>query len=702
VPTDYDFYFRIEKKIAAVLSGERAAALLNILLTTILDKQDWEICITILKKILEYEPKNPDARKTLIDCYKEKFIEHSQLNEYIRISNLNQSWRNVHDAIADFEKHIAFDKKNFVFHRTWGIGRIKDISQDIFVIDFAKKRGHKMSLKMAVNALSVLGNEHIWVLKGIMKREDLRTKIMTEPGWALKVIIKSFDNMANMKKIKTELVPDILNANEWTRWNTEARKILKTDPSFGNLPDQRDIFVVRDTPISFEEKTYNRFKAEKNFFGRIQIIQDYLKELEPDSEYFDDMFSYFTGFAKSYTIVSELVLASFILVKSIIIQYPYLNPGITYDFKDLYKEIDDLEGVFARLDDSELKKEFLLYIKRNVDEWPEIFIQLFKHYQNRFIIDELSASGRQDTIKDMFLYFMNHYKEFREPFIWLVRSFADEAWFKELNIPFEKILICMIYLLDITFREINNRRDVNLNRKLNKQIQTYLFKDRKLTNFITDADEDEITRLYTLIEDIKELDPTIKIKLRDKIKKKFPNFKFLGKNEMETKSRGILVTHRGYELKQKALRHILEVEVPLNSKDIGIAMEKGDLRENAEYKAALEKQDILNAQAARLQEELADAQIFDESSIDLARVSFYTKVNLFNLINHKDEEYIILGPWESEPTKNIISYLSPLGTKLYNHGVGEELKFTINEKHFHYRVNKIEKAPLDELVAHKS
>ena len=67
------------------------------------------------------------ARKEITECYREKFKDHSQLAEYIRISNLTQSWRNVHDAIADFEKHISFDAGNFVCHRSWGIGRIREL-----------------------------------------------------------------------------------------------------------------------------------------------------------------------------------------------------------------------------------------------------------------------------------------------------------------------------------------------------------------------------------------------------------------------------------------------------------------------------------------------------------------------------------------------------------------------------------------------
>jgi transcription elongation GreA/GreB family factor len=203
-----------------------------------------------------------------------------------------------------------------------------------------------------------------------------------------------------------------------------------------------------------------------------------------------------------------------------------------------------------------------------------------------------------------------------------------------------------------------------------------------------------INRIYTLVEDVKELDPSLKINLKQLIKKKYPAFRFQGEVEVETVSRGLLVTRTGYEQKQMALRDIIEIQVPINSRDIGKALEKGDLRENAEYKAAMEKQDLLNASASKLQSELQEALIFDESQIDTSVVSFGTKVSLQNLKDQSVEHFTILGPWESKPSENIISYLSPLGSKLCNHGPGEELSFSINNKPFHYRVDSIIKVSL--------
>jgi len=211
------------------------------------------------------------------------------------------------------------------------------------------------------------------------------------------------------------------------------------------------------------------------------------------------------------------------------------------------------------------------------------------------------------------------------------------------------------------------------------------------------ADRDSITRLYTLVDDVKELDPSIKIQLKHRIKEKHPDFHFLGEPGAEKVSLGLMVTRASFERKQQDLKRVIDVEIPENSKEIGVAMAKGDLRENAEYKAALEKQEMLKVTASRLKEEVQQAQIFNENEVRTDRISFGTRVALVNRKSGQSEAYVILGPWESNPSRNVISYLSPLGMALWDHRPGEELKFTINQNEFHYTVEGIEKADLKSL-----
>ncbi len=695
IPQETDLFFHIEKKVEKAINADRASQLLEVLYATYKEQESWDKAIDILKRILGYDPRNEWARSEIIECYRNKYQNHSHLEEYIKISNLAQNWRNAHEAIEDFEKHIAFDVGNFVHHRTWGIGRIRSIKDNSITIDFTRKRGHQMSLQMAVNALTSLNKDHIWVLKAVWPREKLQEKVKSDILWTLKTIIKSYGNAANMKQIKSELVPSVLNAKEWTSWNSQARKILKTDESFGNLPEKIDHYVVRDTPISFEEKTYNRFRAEKSFFGRLKILREFLNDSEnPESDYFAEMFEYFVGFLKTYSQVNETIISSYLIVSTLVKDYPFLNPGIDFGFKELFDQIEgrEMEELFQKIEDAELRKDFLRRVKEEIDHWPNIYVRLFPYHLTKEILDDLRRHGYEEKIRELFINVANQFKDKREAFIWAARNTSEETWEKKYGISYEKVLIGLIHLLDISFREIENKRDVSANRKISKQIQNFLFQEGHLLDYMMRSDEESVNRLFTLVDDINDLDPSIRLELKHKIMERFPDFKFYGEEAKETVSRGLIVTRKSYEAKQNQLQHILNVEIPQNSKEIGAAIEMGDLSENAEYKAGKEKQEMLNLTVAKLKEELEKATIFEPKDIDSSRISFGTKVTLYNHESDEEEFYKIFGPWESNPEEHIISYLSPFGGKLWNHTEGEEVKFEINERVYHYTVKSIEAA----------
>jgi transcription elongation factor GreA len=144
-----------------------------------------------------------------------------------------------------------------------------------------------------------------------------------------------------------------------------------------------------------------------------------------------------------------------------------------------------------------------------------------------------------------------------------------------------------------------------------------------------------------------------------------------------------------YESKKQQLEQLVSVEIPANSKEIGEAIALGDLSENAEYKAAKERQGMLNTMTTRLQEEIGRAQIFDPTTLTTIRVSFGTTVTLKNELDNKNETYTILGPWESNPDQGIISYMSPFGNALLNGKEGDTLVFVINERDCKYTIKKI-------------
>ena len=98
--------------------------------------------------------------------------------------------------------------------------------------------------------------------------------------------------------------------------------------------------------------------------------------------------------------------------------------------------------------------------------------------------------------------------------------------------------------------------------------------------------------------------------------------------------------------------------------------------------------------AGKLNEELNSAQVVDKANIKLNKISFGTKVTLLNLDTNQNVVYNILGPWESVPEKNIISYQAPLADEMLEAEVGEELHFEINGTKYNFKVLAIEVSDL--------
>lgn len=694
-PDEIDFFYHLNKKVAIQIGESKACQLLEEFYHHYKKQERWGYAIDILKTILTYEPSNNEMRNEIILCFKEKYSEHSQLEEYIKVSNLTQKWRNIHEAIADFEKHISFEAGSFIFHRSWGIGRIVSIKGDNVVIDFIGKKGHPMSLKMAVNALTMLGREHIWVYKSIKSKEKLRQIIKENVPWTLKTIIKSFDNSADLKRIKSELVPSILTIGEWTSWSTEAKKVLKTNTDFGNSPHKVDYFSVREKPITFEEKTYNTFKAENDFFKRVNTIQDFINEISVESDYFPEILQYFINYLKSLNNVDGYTVTSFLLVDKIATQFPHLDPGLNIKFNDIFSSISDIKTIFGEIEDSEYKKLFLEKVKENTNEWSSIYLTIFPIYLNKSVIDALLAGGYKDQVSKMVTEIHENYKEYRESFVWILKHLEEYPVFEKASPDQEKILVNTVHLLDITDREIANRRNVSANKRLNRQINNYLFKENRLEDFIMGSSTETIIRMISLLDGITGVDPALKLSFKKKVKEMYPDIKFIGMDEeLEVVSRGIIVTIKSLEEKKRELKNILEVEIPKNSKEIGEAIELGDLRENAEYKAGKEKQELLNIAVGKLKEDIEKCQVFDPEQVNINKISFGTKVVLHNNDNGKEEAFTILGPWESFPEKNVISYMAPLGNALLGAKENDNFKFTINDRNYDYIVKKITKSKL--------
>ncbi len=695
IPQEIDFFLSVQRKVSKAISEDKSALLMQELYVWYKDNQKWETAIDMLKLILQIDPKDAWARRELVDCYKGMYSGRANLDEYIASSDLAQSFRNVFEAISDFEKHIAFDVKSFVFHRAWGVGKIVKAKDDNLTINFGKKNGvHEMSLKMAVNALTPLKKDHIWVLKATKTREELSKMVKEDKAGTLKTIIKSFGNSCDLKRIKAELVPSILENKEWTSWNNAAKKILENDKTFGVNPNDISQYIVRDHEITGEEKYSNEFKAQKNFFARIDIIMKFANDdaTEKDSDLFSDMYQYFTNYLKTITRATTEIVAAYLTVQKISLLIPTRAYPCKYTFAQIYGDLDNPREVYNELKDTKntsLKSDFLKNIKL-LPDWQDEYLKLFPTVLKKEMLDDVAANGGADKLKKFTAFCYEDYKDFRAAILFLFENCQNDAWYKDSGVVYEKQLIALLNIIEICFREIASHVNTTENKNIAKQAKKILFENEVLANFMFSGDEATVTKMYTLVDDIADLEPKIKTTLRNKILEKYPEYKFRTTEEKASAPKGMLVTAAKLEEKQALAEKIQKVDIPANAKEIGEARAQGDLKENAEYKAAKEHQHYLNVTLAKLQEALNRAVVFDPTTASTAVVSFGTRVTLLNLDTNQNEVYTIMGPWESDPDKGIISYMSPRGNALLDKKPEEEFSFSINETRFNYKVVKIE------------
>lgn len=131
------------------------------------------------------------------------------------------------------------------------------------------------------------------------------------------------------------------------------------------------------------------------------------------------------------------------------------------------------------------------------------------------------------------------------------------------------------------------------------------------------------------------------------------------------------MTKKGYEALQAELTRLRRDERPKVIQAITEAREHGDLKENAEYKAAKEHQQFIDTRMGELEYKLGSAQVVEISSGTSAAVVFGVTVTLLNMETQEEKKYTLVGEDEADIKNGSISVQSPIGRALIGHRVGD-------------------------------
>jgi transcription elongation factor GreA len=142
------------------------------------------------------------------------------------------------------------------------------------------------------------------------------------------------------------------------------------------------------------------------------------------------------------------------------------------------------------------------------------------------------------------------------------------------------------------------------------------------------------------------------------------------------------------------LKRIKEEDLPAIASQLAEAVAQGDLSENAEFSDSKERQTEARRRVAELEDRLRRVEIIDEkkkSTGAAARVSIGSHVFLTNLNRDEKLEVRIVGSVETDPEKNLISNISPLGSALLGRRAGEKITIEVPAGEVTYSIDKIGK-----------
>ena len=582
----------------------------------------------------------------------------------------------------------------FCLHKSWGFGRVAEwnLLLNQIVIDFAGKKSHPMQIQYAAENLTPLAPGHFLARKA-NDLASIKKFAMEEPVALVRNIIESLGGQATVAQISEWLVGDVLTEAEWKRWWESTKKLLKTSGAFSIPVKKAEPIHLRGEGMSHTDEliaSFNKARQPKEQIAALdQIIKFHQQFKEPEKQLQPIIATIENMAVRNQKMHPELAFELIIALDDLLERVPQLHTthiGLALS-KLILEEEKRLMSVLPKLPAAKEKRVLQALPSVLGPRWTERALQLMQGSHGRMVAQIpriLSEGGQHAELRTMLERSIREHSATSDMLAWLCNE--REGW-SELITP---------DLLGAIFATLEREQHNTPGRA--SKLHRALVEDRQLLGDIFRKTDVAIARdavrrlqLSPLFEEL------TKRSLLGRIVKVYPELEsMITGAQPQEKIAPLIVSWSSLERRKTEYEELVKVKIPENTKEIALARSYGDLSENFEFKAAKQMQSVLMRRKAELEQMLENARGTSFENVDTSRVSIGTIVTLRAMETNKEETYTILGAWDGDPDRHIISYQTAIGQALLGHKTGDAVPFNTEHGAAQFTIVSIQPAPPDE------
>jgi len=579
---------------------------------------------------------------------------------------------------------VALTESGYCYHRSWGFGKITTVDAVFsrFVIDFQSKAGHAMDLAFAADSLKPIPSDHIYARK-VSDIKALQEMAALHHLDLIKLVLQSFGGRATVDQIQQALMPDVIK-DDWKKWWEAAKRELKKNGHFQVPLKKSEPIIYQAKEVAMQDRILAEFRAAKGLKARLTVAHEILKslsDLDDKNAVAKEVIQALNTEIGTHQRTQPAVALEAIFVRDEICQAAGTPPveGELSARAIWLQESGKIGAVLEQIPAAKHRRALQSFKEATSERWSEALLASLNQVSAKLageVAHALISGGKLDGLKELLARLISQHQASSELLLWLAKERSDS---------FADILGPEVFRAMLTAME----RD-QFNEKRSNKLRDFILADQTLlVELIGSADLEVIKDLTRALQLSPCFDDMDKRSLLARIVKSYPAVQTMISGEQTKQETVYVVSWESLERRKNEYAELVQKAIPANSKEIAVARSYGDLRENHEYKAAKEMQKILMRRKSELEAQLVRARGSDFANPRTDVASIGTLVEVTDLDQKQAEKFTILGAWDSDPEKGIISYLTPVGQSLLNHKPGDEVEVPVEGGKKRYRLDTI-------------